>query len=176
MEKKQVLKEIFDFVKWFAVSFALLFILNRTVVINAQVVSPSMENTIMTNGRVIASRVAYRRNGPSRFDVIIFNDPDGLKSDPFVKRVIGLPGETVEIRDGLVYINGSDIPLDYSFVRSLYLGSHGPLLVPENGYFVLGDNRTNSHDSKDWTNPFVSRDEILGRVLITYFPRLGRVR
>ena len=176
MKKETLLREIFDFIKWFAVSFVILFILNRTVVLNAQVVSPSMENTIMTYGRVIASRVAYVRRDPQRFDVIIFNDPDGLKSDPFVKRIVGLPGEIVEIRDGLVYIDSSSVPLDYSFVRSLYLGSHGPFLVPENSYFVLGDNRVNSHDSKDWLNPFVCRDEILGRVMITYFPRLGRVR
>ena len=170
MVKKQIIRELFDWGKYLIGAFAFAFVLNNTVLVNASVVSGSMESTIMTYSRVIGSRLAYAISKPKRFDIIIFKFPDDETSEPFVKRIIGLPNEKVEIKDGKVYINDSSIPLDDSFINEKTSGNYGPFYVPENSYFVLGDNRNHSFDSKDWVNKFVSKDKILGKVLVEYFP------
>ena len=90
----------------------------------------------------------------------------------FIKRVIGLPGETVNIIDGKVYINDSQVPLDDSFTPETPQGSFGPYEVPEGCYFMLGDNRENSEDSRFWVNKYVQEDKILGKVYFRYFPSL----
>ena len=88
----------------------------------------------------------------------------------YVKRVIGLPGETGEIKDGLVYINGADEPLADEYVKETPYGDFGPYEVPEGHYFMLGDNRNESLDSRFWINKFVEEDKILGKVYLKYFP------
>ena len=115
--------------------------------------------------------ISYKTKDPERFDIIIFKFPDD-ESQLFIKRLIGLPGETVEIRDGKVYINGSDEPLDDSFVPEVPTGNYGPYKVPENSYFMLGDNREYSRDSRFWKNTFVSFDEIVGKALVRYYPSI----
>ena len=106
---------------------------------------------------------------PERFDIVIFKYPDD-ESQRFIKRVIGLPGETVEIREGKVYINGSDTPLDDSFTPETPVGNFGPYTIPEGCYFMLGDNRNNSRDSRMWDNPYVKKEKILGKAVLRYFP------
>ena len=81
-----------------------------------------------------------------------------------------MPGETVEIKDGKVYINGSEKPLKDSFTPETPVGDYGPYTVPENSYFVLGDNRNYSRDSRFWNNPYVAEDKILGKAVLRYFP------
>ena len=129
----------------------------------------------MTGDRIFGFRLAYGLNldffgheiskkikDPERFDIVIFKYPDD-ESKLFIKRVIGLPGEKVQIKDGKVYINDSEIPLDDSFVPEKPRGSFGPYEVPENSYFVLGDNRNHSKDSRCWNSTsFVTFDEIVG--------------
>ena len=137
--------------------------------INAVIPSESMENTIMTGDRIFGNRLAYLFDDPERFDIVIFKYPDD-ESQRFIKRVIGLPGETVEIREGKVYINGSDTPLDDSFTPETPVGNFGPYTVPEGCYFMLGDNRNNSRDSRMWDNPYVKKEKILGKAVLRYFP------
>jgi len=151
----------------FAVVFALIF--TQFVVVNATVPSGSMEMTIRTDDRIIAFRLAYLFSSPSRYDIIVFRAPDD-ENILNIKRVIGLSGETVEIRDGLVYINGSEEPLRSDFVHGAIFGDHGPYVVPEGHFFVLGDYRSISSDSRYWENTFVSRQQILGRAIFRYFP------
>ena len=138
-------------------------------IVNAQIPSGSMENTIMTGDRVIGNRFAYSFSDPQRFDIIIFRYPDDERQ-LFIKRIIGLPGETVEIRDGKIYLNGSDEPLEDVQTKETMVGSFGPYTVPENSYFVMGDNRNDSKDSRYWTNTFVTKDEILGKAIFRYWP------
>ena len=90
---------------------------------------------------------------------------------------MGLPGETVTITDGKVYIDGSQEPLDDSFIREPMEGSFGSFQVPEDCYFMLGDNRNNSNDSRYWLNPYVERADILGKAFFRYLPlnRIGIV-
>ncbi len=108
---------------------------------------------------------------------MIFKYPDD-PSQLFVKRVIGLPGETVNIVDGKVYINDSEEPLDDSFCPETPEGSFGPYTVPEDCYFMLGDNRNHSMDSRYWTNTFVEKDAIEAQVAVRYWPlnKMGTVK
>ena len=167
--KKSVGKELWEYIKM--IIFVLIFVLvvNNFLIINAKIPSPSMENTIMTGDRIFGNRLAYVLGDPQRFDIVIFRYPDD-ESQLFIKRIIGLPGETVEIIDGKVYIDGSETPLDDSFTPETPTGNYGPYTVPENCYFMLGDNRNNSKDSRFWQNTFVERDAILGKAVLKYFP------
>lgn len=177
-EKKQkpVWREILDYVIMIGVVVAAVLFINEFLLINARIPSSSMENTIMINDRVFGNRLAYNNADPERYDIIIFKYPDD-ESKYFIKRIIGLPGETVNIVDGKVYIDGSDTPLDDGFCREQPVGNFGPYTVPDNCYFVMGDNRNNSNDSRYWTNTFVKRDEILGKAFFRYWPlnRMGPV-
>lgn len=167
--KKSVGKELWEYIKM--IIFVLIFVLvvNNFLIINAKIPSPSMENTIMTGDRIFGNRLAYVLGDPQRFDIVIFRYPDD-ESQLFIKRIIGLPGETVEITDGKVYIDGSETPLDDSFTPETPTGNYGPYTVPENCYFMLGDNRNNSKDSRFWQNIYVERDAILGKAVLKYFP------
>ena len=172
MKKKRVIKELLSWIRTLAVAAVCAFVINNTLVASALVVSSSMENTIMTDSRVMGLRVAYLLSEPGRFDIILFQPPDDETSIPYVKRIIGLPGEKVEIINGKVYIDDSDTPLDDSFVKETARGNFGPYEVPEGCYFVLGDNRNGSRDSRYWDNKYVPRNSILGRLYIEYFPSL----
>lgn len=161
-----------ELIQWAVViigAVILAVLINSFVIVNAQIPSGSMENTIMTGDRVFGNRLAYAFSDPERFDIIIFKYPDD-ESQLFIKRIIGLPGETVEIRDGNIYINGSDTPLEDVETKEPMEGSFGPYTVPEDCYFVMGDNRNNSRDSRYWEHTFVSRDEILGKAVFRYWP------
>lgn len=174
---QSVLKEIWDYAKIIIIVFLIVFLLGRYVYINARVPSGSMEQTIMTGDRVFGNRLAYISKDPKRFDIVIFRYPDD-PSQLFVKRVIGMPGETVNIIDGKVYIDGSEEPLDDSFCPETPLGSFGPYEVPEGCYFMMGDNRNHSMDSRYWKNTFVEKDEILAQVAVRYWPlnKIGLVK
>lgn len=180
----KIWNEIWDYVKMIVIVVVVVLFVNNFILINAKIPSESMEKTIMTGDRVFGFRLAYGINAnifgnqiskkmkdPERFDIIIFKYPDD-ESQLFIKRLIGLPGETVEIRDGKVYINGSSEPLDDSFVPETPKGNYGPYVVPEDSYFMLGDNREHSRDSRFWDNTFVTFDEIVGKAVVRYFPSI----
>ena len=172
MKRRKILKEVFGWLRCLVLAVIIGFILNNAVIANAVVISASMENTIMTDSRIMGLRVTYYFSAPQRYDIILFTPPDDKSSVPYVKRIIGLPNEKVEIRNGKVYINDSDAALDDSFIKEEARGDYGPFFVPDNSYFVLGDNRNNSLDSKNWTNKYVPKDMILGRVYLEYYPSL----
>ena len=155
----------------FAAAFICAWVVNNYVIINAYVPTGSMENAIMPNDRVVAYRLAYLNSDPQRFDIIVFPAPDkpGIL---YVKRIIGMPGETVNIINGTVFIDDYyELLDDRDFVRDPYLWiqNSGPFFVPEGAYFVMGDNRTNSRDSRNWQEPFIRDEDILGQVIFRYF-------
>ena len=168
-KKKSLWKELWEYVKMILFVVIVVLVVDNFLLINAVIPSESMENTIMTGDRIFGNRLAYLFDDPERFDIVIFKYPDD-ESQRFIKRVIGLPGETVEIREGKVYINGSDTPLDDSFTPETPVGHFGPYTVPEGCYFMLGDNRNNSRDSRMWDNPYVKKEKILGKAVLRYFP------
>ena len=164
-----IMEELWEYIKMIIFVVVVVFIVNNVLLINAKIPSESMEDTIMTGDRIFGNRLAYINKDPQRFDIVIFKYPDD-ETQLFIKRVIGLPGETVEIRDGKVYIDGSETPLDDSFTPEPPQGDWGPEVVPEGSYFMLGDNRNSSKDSRFWTNTFVKKEKILGKAVLRYFP------
>ena len=167
--KNSIWKELWEYIKMIIFVVAVVLIINNVLLINARVPSESMEKTIMTGDRFFGDRLAYLFSDPERFDIVVFKYPDD-ESQLFVKRVIGLPGETVEIKEGKVYINGSETPLDDSFTPETPIGDYGPYVVPEDSYFMLGDNRNHSGDSRFWKQPYVEKEKIVGKAILRYFP------
>ena len=167
--KNSICKELWEYIKMIIFVVVVVLIVNNFLLINARVPSESMEKTIMTGDRFFGNRLAYLFDDPERFDIVVFKYPDD-ESQLFVKRVIGLPGETVEIKDGKVYINGSETPLDDSFTPETPTGDYGPYVVPEDSYFMLGDNRNHSGDSRFWKQPYVEKEKIVGKAIFRYFP------
>ena len=157
-------------------TFTAVVLLYSCVLINAYIPSESMETTLMTGDRGIGNRLAYKfGHDPERFDVVIFYAPDS--GELYIKRVIGMPGETVTIKDGKVYINGSDTPLDDSFIREpMETEGKSTYKVPEDSYFMMGDNRNESYDSRFWDNPYVSKDKIVAKASLRYWKGIKIVK
>jgi len=151
-----------------------VFVLLRLTVQSYTVVMSSMEPNFQEGECIMVNKVCYRSSGPQRGEVIVF-DPSFDSEYPFIKRVIGLPGETVEIKDGRVSINGTALEED-EYIMAPPTYTMPATEVPEDEYFVLGDNRNNSTDSsKGWTVP---RDNIIGKAWFIYWPpsKLGVVK
>ena len=160
-EKFDWKKELWEWVKIIVSAAAIALILNTFIIANSQVPSGSMENTIMTNDRVIGSRLSYLFEDPERGDVVIFHFPDNEKIY-YVKRVVGLPGETVDIYDGHVYLNGSEEPFEEPYLREPMIPEEPMHFeVPEGCYLMLGDNRNYSADARVWQNTYVKKEKIV---------------
>lgn len=187
-EEFSLTKEIFSYIKLIIGAILIAFLLTHFVIVNAIIPSGSMENTIMTHSRVIGSRLSYLSSGPQRGDIVIFKypvDEDVL----YIKRVIGLPGETVEIKEGKIYINGSSESLkeDYLPEEWTYCNDGYTFQVPEGSYLMLGDNRNVSLDARFWSEEavkaglastseeaagytYVAKDKILAKAFLVYWP------
>lgn len=164
-------KEILSWVKIFIVAILAATILDNFIIINANVPSGSMENTIMTGDRMIGNRLAYKFGEPKRGDVVIFKFPDDEEQN-FVKRVIGLPGDKVTITDAKVYINDSATPLEEDYLPDEWVTMNDGLTyeVPQDSYFVMGDNRNISNDARYWHNTYVNKDAIIAKAVVVYWP------
>ena len=168
--KSKVVKELLSWLKIIVIAVVVAFVFNKFIIINAYVPTGSMESTISAKSRMIGLRVSYLLSDPERGDIIIFKYPDD-ESRNFTKRIIGLPGETVEIKSGVVYIDGKMLEEDY-LNETPASKDFGPYEVPEDSYFCLGDNRNNSNDARYWKDKFVERDQILGKALFSYWPKI----
>ncbi len=164
--KKQI-KEIIEWILILALAVVAAMLINRYVIIKAEVPTGSMEHTIEVDDCILGLKPAYLFNGPKRGDVVIFPYPDNPETT-YVKRVIGLPGETVEIKNGYVYIDGT--PIEEPYLKEEMRGEYGPYVVPEGSYFMLGDNRNSSQDSRKWKNTYLKEEDIMAKVLFRYSP------
>ena len=167
-----VLKELMSYAKIIVLAIVIAFICNNYIIVNAQIKSGSMSDGIKTADRLFGFRLAYMSSLPERGDVVIFKFPDN-ESENFIKRVIGLPGDVVQIKSGVLYINGEIYNEDY--LKEPMIGSFGPFCVPNDHYFMLGDNRNDSKDSRFWENTYVSKDKIIGKAYLKYYPYIGTI-
>lgn len=179
-EEKQpinVKKEILEWLGIFAVAAAIALILNTFIVANSTVGAGSMEPTVMTGDRILGLRLTYRFADPERGDIVIFDHPTGPANAQtrLVKRIIGLPGETVTIRDGQVYIDDSDIPLEEPYLAESMETPDMSVQVGEASYFMMGDNRNHSVDARSWSDHDVPRDKLIAKVMFRYYPKFGKL-
>lgn len=133
--------------------------------------SGSMEPTLETNDRLIVDKISYHFTNPNRGDIVVFTPPQAVtekehSNDPFIKRVIGLPGEKIEIKGGRVYVN--NLPLKENYIAAQPDYTWGAQIVPANSYLVLGDNRNKSYDGHIWG--FVSNDRLIGKAAVRFWP------
>ncbi len=214
---EKIRKEAFSWLKIAAMAFVMAIIITQVIIMKTEVVSGSMIPELEIGDHVIGNRLAYLFSDPERGDVIFFEYPLSYKElyalDPeltycidrklndaepryhnessvYVKRIIGLPGDKVEIRKGKIYINDSDTPLDEPYLNGKPKGNYGPYYVPDDCYFCLGDNRNTSSDAREWDNTvddpsdpdydpdrfrFVHKDKIYAKALLKTIPELGWV-
>jgi signal peptidase I len=136
--------------------------------------SESMSPTLEKNDRVIVNKLSYRLHDVNRGDVIVFKAPEGV--DPtvkdLVKRVIGLPGETIEQQGGKIYVDGKRLKEPY--LTESAIAEPGPgfarIKIPKDSYWVMGDNRSNSKDSRLFPDHFIHKRDIVGRVFVRVWP------
>ena len=166
----------------------LIFVGVRAMVQNFRVEGSSMEGTLHDGQYILVNKAVYFKvdlgfldilpfydagdnpvryvfRAPRRGDVIVFRFPSQTERD-FIKRIVGEPGDEVQVKDGLVFVNGGALDEKYILERPNY--NFGPEIVPDNQYFVLGDNRNNSYDSRSWG--FVPEEDIVGRAWVSYWP------
>lgn len=141
----------------------------------------SMEPTLQVNDRLVVEKISYHLTVPERGDIVVFWPPEeltpaGQPRNAFIKRVIGLPGDTVEVKDGKVLINNELISEEYIKAPPNY--QWGPKTVPKESYIVFGDNRNNSVDSHAWPRPFLPEDQIIGKAVVRFWPpnRIGLLK
>jgi signal peptidase I len=185
------------------IAFVLALLLKTFLIQAFYIPSASMEPTLLVGDRVLVNKVVYELRDPRRGEVVVFSTPDdtpasteggpvrrvlrsitsGLGVTPlgekdFIKRVIGLPGETVAMKDGIVSIDGRPLPEEVfgqgGYLAERDLSEFGPVTVPEGQYFMMGDNRLNSSDSRFPTLGTIPRDQIIGRAFVVIWP-LGRL-
>ena len=153
-----------------AVVAVVVFVGLRFTVQTFVVYGPSMEPNFWEHQRLLVNKVVYRIHEPQRGDVIVF-DPPYQQRDSYIKRIIGLPGEYVEVRGGQVFVHqadGATIQLDEPYVREPAARSHTSGVIPDGEYFVLGDNRNNTNDSRNgWMVPAA---DIIGKAWLSIWP------
>lgn len=157
------------------VSILVALFLTQVIFVNAQIPTESMENTIMIGDRILGFRLSYWFEEPQAGDIVIFKYPDNEK-EMYVKRLIGMPGDTVEVKAGIIYINGQERPELNAHIKGQPNGDFGPWQVPKDSYFMMGDNRDASWDSRYWDTPFVKRDALLGKAVVRMFPHPGKLQ
>lgn len=178
-DRHGILKEVLDWVVFFVILIGLTFLINTYVGQRTYISGPSMQPTLHDGDNLIVDKISYRFTDPKRYDIIVF--PYRYQDDIFyIKRIIGLPGETVQIINGYVYINGElreDEVYGAEVMEDAGIASE-PITLGEDEYFVLGDNRNHSSDSRDPNVGVLHRDELIGRAWVRIWPldQIGVIR
>lgn len=167
-EKKKTLgREIFEWVMVVVIAVAAALVIRTFIFEPVRVDGNSMLETLHDNEYMIVTKYQYLFDDPQRFDVVICHYP-GRGGTNFVKRVVGIPGDTVAVRDGTLYVNGEAIAEDYIAHKPNYFLPEE--IVAEGHYFVLGDNRSNSNDSHAPGVGQLARGQIVGKVRLVAWP------
>ena len=170
LRQKPLWRSVLETVIYVAVIVALAFFIVKFVVQKTVVEGDSMYPTLESGNHLILEKVSYTFGDPDRFDIIVFRIP-GDERTYYIKRVIGMPGETVQIAEGVIYIDGIPLEEDYGYEEMAYAGlAANALTLGEGEYFVLGDNRNNSTDSRYETVGPVTDEQILGHAVLRIWP------
>ncbi|MCI7813877.1 MAG: signal peptidase I [Lachnospiraceae bacterium] len=163
-------KSIVSNIIWILVMLLAVFLIVEYVGQRTQVSGRSMEDTLHNGDNLIVDKISYRFRDPERFDIIVF-PPNENEKTYYIKRIIGLPGETVQIVDGKIYINGEVLEENYGKEVMKEAGrASTPIVLGGDEYFVLGDNRNNSTDSRYPSVGNVKRSSIVGRAWVRIWP------
>jgi len=175
-------RTVLEYVVLAIVAVAVALLIQAFLVKPYRIPSASMENTLLIGDRVLVDRVSWRFSQPERGDIVVFHPP--FDGPVLIKRIIGLPNDEISLRDGFVYINGRRLDEPYvrrvdgrqepsePFSNGLPWSLQGPYRVPAGSYFVMGDNRTDSGDSREF-GP-IKRAQFVGRAFARYWPP-GRI-
>ncbi len=169
-EKKDALiKDIISNVLYIAAVLLISFLIVRYVGQRTEVIGSSMVPTLEDGNQLITDKISYRFREPERFDIVVF--PHEPVNEFYIKRIIGMPGETVEIADdGTIYINGEVLEENYGYGETRPQEMSGPVELGDNEYFVLGDNREISLDSRYGEVGNIPRSIIIGRAWLRLYP------
>ena len=167
---KSIVKELLGWIVYIIIIIGLAYLIITFVGQRTQVRGSSMESTLSDGDQLIVDKISYRFRDPKRYDIVVF--PYQYEENTYyIKRIIGLPGETVQIIDGYVYINGELLDEHYGNEVMADPGiASEPVQLGDDEYFVLGDNRNNSQDSRSSNVGVIHRDDLLGRAWIRIWP------
>jgi signal peptidase I len=177
--REYLIREAKEWAQSILIALVLTLVIRTYVVQAFKIPSGSMRPTLMEGDKLFVNKYVYRFERPERGDIVVFKYPQDKKKD-FIKRLIAFEGETVEIRDGKVLVDGKPLEDDRYFAHYYY--NHDPyggpfekIKVPEDSYYVLGDNSANSTDSRFWG--FVPEKNVIGKAVFRWWPprRMGKV-
>lgn len=166
-----VLKELFGWIVYILIIAGLSFLIITYVGQRTRVSGSSMETTLSDGDNLIVDKISYRFQDPRRYDIVVF--PYRYEENTYyIKRIIGLPGETVQVSGGYVYINGEQLTSDIYGLEPMETAGEAaePITLGENEYFVLGDNRNHSSDSRDPSVGVLKRNELVGKAWVRIYP------
>ena len=169
-EKENELREVLGWIVYIIIVICATYLIVTYVGQRTKVSGDSMQATLYDGDNLVVDKISYRFRDPKRFEIVVF--PYRYAKDTYyIKRIIGLPGETVQIKEGYVYINGELLEEDYGLEVMVSPGNASePITLGEDEYFVLGDNRNHSSDSRDSSVGVLHRDELIGRAWIRIWP------
>jgi signal peptidase I, bacterial type len=171
------IREIYQMILSCILVIAAVFLINTFVIQQVQVDGSSMNQTLQNNDRLLLEKLTYHWSSPKRFDIVVFKPYESGKL-LYIKRVIALPGETIQIKDGNIYIDGAKLKEHYGIEKIMESGIAAQnITLGKNEYFVMGDNRNNSKDSRDREVGLVKRSAILGKVFVRIWPlsKIGEI-
>lgn len=164
-------KEILSWLKYILIALVISFLLITFVIQKTKVNGMSMYSTLNDGDSMFVDKISYRFSDPKRFDIIVFPHPDKSRDINLIKRIIGLPGETVQIKDGEIYINNKKIKDPHRYGENINPGrANSKIKLGDDEYFVLGDNRENSSDSRFENVGNIKFDTIIGKAFVRVSP------
>jgi signal peptidase I len=168
--KPETKKSIFEWGRTIVIAVVLVFLFRHFVAEAFYIPSESMQPTLMVGDRLYVEKLSYQFGDIQHGDIIVFTPPPSAKvpadEDHLIKRVIALPGDTVKVESGIVYVN--DKALDEPYEAERPTMDYKPFTVPPDQVFVMGDNRNNSYDSRFWGT--VPRENVIGKAFVRYYP------